>query len=42
MEKENCSSVPEFIFLGISSNLEVKVTLFAMLLLVYYINLLGN
>ena len=42
MEKENCSSVPEFIFLGISSNLEVKVTLFAMLLLVYCINLLGN
>ena len=42
MEKENCSSVTEFIFLGITSDLEVKVTLFAMLLMVYLINLLGN
>ena len=42
MEKENCSSVTEFIFLGITSDLEVKVTLFAMLLVVYLINLLGN
>ncbi|XP_055278423.1 olfactory receptor 5W2-like [Moschus berezovskii] len=42
MEKENCSSVTEFIFLGITSDLEVKVTLFAMFLVVYLINLLGN
>ncbi|XP_006072873.2 olfactory receptor 5W2-like [Bubalus bubalis] len=42
MEKENCSSVTEFIFLEITSDLEVKVTLFAMLLVVYLINLLGN
>ena len=42
MEGENCSSVTEFIFLGITSDLEVKVTLFAMLLMVYLINLLGN
>ncbi|XP_057584662.1 olfactory receptor 5W2-like, partial [Hippopotamus amphibius kiboko] len=42
MEKENCSSVTEFIFLGITSNLEIKVTLFSMFLLVYLTNLLAN
>ncbi|KAF4011982.1 hypothetical protein G4228_003130 [Cervus hanglu yarkandensis] len=42
MEKENCSSVTEFIFLGSTSNLGGKVTLFATLLLIYLINLLGN
>ena len=42
MEKENCSSVTEFIFLWITSDLEVKLTLFAMLLVVYLINLLGS
>nr|XP_020736822.1 olfactory receptor 5W2-like [Odocoileus virginianus texanus] len=41
MEKEYCSSVTAFIFLGITSNLGGKVTLFAMLL-VYLINLLRN
>ncbi|XP_055274748.1 olfactory receptor 5W2-like [Moschus berezovskii] len=42
MERENCSSVTEFIFLGISNNTVNKVTLFTMVLLVYLINLLAN
>ena len=42
MEKENCLSVTEFIFLGITSALGMKVTLFTMFLLVYLINLLAN
>ncbi|XP_072826919.1 olfactory receptor 5W2-like [Vicugna pacos] len=41
MRKENCS-VTEFIFLGITSSLSMKVTLFSLLLLVYLINLLAN
>ena len=42
MEGENCSSVTEFIFLGITDNAENKVILFTMFLLVYLINLLAN
>ena len=42
MERENCSSLTEFIFLRISENIENKVTLFTMVLLVYLINLLAN
>ncbi|XP_069409866.1 olfactory receptor 5W2-like [Ovis canadensis] len=42
MERENCSSVTEFIFLGITENTENKVILFTMFLLVYVINLLAN
>ena len=42
MERENCSSLTEFIFLGITDNTENKVILFTMFLLVYLINLLAN
>ena len=42
MDRDNCSSLTEFIFLGISENTENKVTLFTMVLLVYLINLLAN
>uniref|UniRef100_A0A4X1SZ86 Olfactory receptor n=1 Tax=Sus scrofa TaxID=9823 RepID=A0A4X1SZ86_PIG len=42
MDRGNCSSLTEFIFLGISNNTENKGTLFAMCLLVYLINLLAN
>uniref|UniRef100_A0A8D0X9S4 Olfactory receptor n=1 Tax=Sus scrofa TaxID=9823 RepID=A0A8D0X9S4_PIG len=42
MEEENCSSVTEFIFLGITSTPGMKVTLFTMFLLIYLINLLAN
>ena len=42
MEGENCSSVTEFIFLGITNNTVNKVTLFTMFLLIYLINLLAN
>ncbi|XP_055274842.1 olfactory receptor 5W2-like [Moschus berezovskii] len=42
MDGGNCSSVTEFIFLGITDNTENKVTLFTMVLLVYLINLLAN
>ena len=42
MEGEDCSSVTEFIFLGITNNIVNKVTLFTMVLLVYLINLLAN
>ncbi|CAN0408693.1 unnamed protein product, partial [Rangifer tarandus platyrhynchus] len=42
MEGENCSSVTEFIFLGITNNTVHKVTIFTMVLLVYLINLLAN
>ncbi|XP_047625336.1 olfactory receptor 5W2-like [Phacochoerus africanus] len=42
MEKENCLSVTEFIFLGITNTLGMKVALFTMFLLVYPINLLEN
>ena len=42
MDRDNCSSLTEFIFLRISENIENKVTLFTMVLLVYLINLLAN
>ena len=42
MEGENCSSVTEFIFLGITNNTLNKVTLFIIFLLVYLVNLLAN
>ena len=42
MERENCSSSTEFIFLGITDNTENKVILFTMFLPVYLINLLAN
>ncbi|XP_015103303.3 olfactory receptor 5W2-like [Vicugna pacos] len=42
MDRGNCSSLTEFIFLGITHNTENKVTLFSMLLLVYLINLGAN
>jgi olfactory receptor len=42
MERENCSTLTEFILLGITTNPKMKVTLFTMFLLVYLINLLGN
>nr|XP_027792452.1 olfactory receptor 5W2-like [Marmota flaviventris] len=42
MDKKNCSSLNEFIFLGITSNADLKVALFLMFLVVYLINLLAN
>ncbi|XP_004682849.1 PREDICTED: olfactory receptor 5W2-like [Condylura cristata] len=42
MEKENCSTNMEFIFLGITNNPEKKVTLFAMFLVIYLITLVAN
>nr|XP_006214194.1 olfactory receptor 5W2-like [Vicugna pacos] len=42
MDRGNCSSLTEFIFLGIADNTENKVTLFTMFLLVYLLSLLAN
>uniref|UniRef100_A0A8C6FEZ1 Olfactory receptor n=1 Tax=Moschus moschiferus TaxID=68415 RepID=A0A8C6FEZ1_MOSMO len=42
MDTGNCSSVTEFIFLGITDNTKTKVILFTMFLLVYLITLLAN
>ncbi|ERE69583.1 olfactory receptor 5W2 [Cricetulus griseus] len=42
MDKENCSSPREFVFLGITNNPDTKVALFTTFLLVYLINLLAN
>ncbi|XP_040860032.1 olfactory receptor 5W2-like [Ochotona curzoniae] len=42
MQRGNCSSLTKFIFLGITTNNESKITLFAMFLLVYLINFLAN
>ncbi|MBZ3870548.1 Olfactory receptor 5W2 [Sciurus carolinensis] len=42
MKRENCSSLSEFIFLGITSNADLKIILFSMFLLVYLISLLAN
>ena len=39
---DNCSSVTEFIFLGITDNTVNKLILFTMVLFVYLINLLAN
>ncbi|KAM5184412.1 olfactory receptor 5W2-like [Callospermophilus lateralis] len=42
MNVENCSSLNEFIFLGITSNADLKVILFPVFLVVYLIILLAN
>ncbi|ERE69586.1 olfactory receptor 5W2 [Cricetulus griseus] len=42
MEKKNCSSLPEFFLLGISSNPDMKGALFVVFLVVYLIILLAN
>ncbi|XP_007518766.1 olfactory receptor 5W2-like [Erinaceus europaeus] len=42
MEVRNCSSMTEFIFLGISNHPKKKVILFTIILFVYLINLLAN
>ncbi|XP_006989799.2 olfactory receptor 5W2-like [Peromyscus maniculatus bairdii] len=42
MDKKNCSSVDEFIFLGITNSSDMKIALFITFLLVYLINLLAN
>ena len=42
MDKGNCSSVDEFIFLGITNNSGTKVGLFTTFLPVYLITLLAN
>ncbi|XP_012602172.1 olfactory receptor 5W2 [Microcebus murinus] len=42
MNGGNCSSITEFLLLGITNNPEVKLTLFATFLVVYLINLLAN
>ncbi|XP_064347906.1 olfactory receptor 5W2-like [Camelus dromedarius] len=42
MDRGNCSSLTEFIFLGVTDNTKNKVTLFTMFLLVYLISLLAN
>ncbi|XP_057584425.1 olfactory receptor 5W2-like [Hippopotamus amphibius kiboko] len=42
MDRGNCSSLTEFIFLGITGNTENNMTLFTIFLLVYLIDLLAN
>uniref|UniRef100_A0A8C6MVF3 Olfactory receptor n=1 Tax=Mus spicilegus TaxID=10103 RepID=A0A8C6MVF3_MUSSI len=42
MDKGNCSTLTEFLLLGITNNPEVKVFLFTMILVVYLTNLLTN
>ncbi|XP_004483978.2 olfactory receptor 5W2-like [Dasypus novemcinctus] len=42
MDRGNCSSLTEFIFLGITTNSEIKETLFTILLVVYLLNTLAN
>ncbi|XP_037378149.2 olfactory receptor 5W2-like [Talpa occidentalis] len=42
MEKENCSTNMEFIFLGITNNPEKKVTFFTIFLVIYLITLVAN
>ncbi|KAM6159757.1 olfactory receptor 5W2-like [Erethizon dorsatum] len=42
MDRGNCSSSGQFIFLGITNNTHLKVTLFTVFLLIYFINLLAN
>ncbi|KAG8511885.1 Olfactory receptor 5W2 [Galemys pyrenaicus] len=42
MEKENCSTNMEFIFLGITNNPEEKVTLFTIFLVIYLITVVAN
>lgn len=42
MDKVNCSSLSEFLLLGITNNPDVKVLLFTMFLVVYLTNLMTN
>ena len=42
MDRGNCSSLTELIFLGITDNTENKIALFTMVLLAYLTNLLEN
>ncbi|XP_045642922.1 olfactory receptor 5W2-like [Ursus americanus] len=42
MDKGNCSTLTGFIFLGITNNSGMKVTLFTTILVIYLINLLAN
>ena len=42
MDKRNCSSVPEFLLLGITNKPEMKVALFIVFLIVYPTILLTN
>ncbi|XP_060981619.1 olfactory receptor 5W2-like [Dama dama] len=42
MDRGNCSSITEFIFLGITDNAVNKMILFTIFLLIYLINLLAN
>ncbi|XP_037670723.1 olfactory receptor 5W2-like [Choloepus didactylus] len=42
MDRENCSSLTEFLFLGITTHPNMKGTLFSVLLVVYLINILAN
>ncbi|XP_036041874.1 olfactory receptor 5W2-like [Onychomys torridus] len=42
MDKENCSSLPDFFLLGLSSNPDLKGGLFVVFLVVYLIILLAN
>nr|XP_008271142.1 olfactory receptor 5W2-like [Oryctolagus cuniculus] len=42
MDRGNCSSLNEFIFLGITTNTDTKLILFSVFLLVYLINILVN
>ncbi|XP_008852452.2 olfactory receptor 5W2-like [Nannospalax galili] len=42
MDRGNCSIVNEFIFVGITNNPKMKVTLFTVFLFVYLTNLLAN
>ncbi|XP_073071744.1 olfactory receptor 5W2-like [Manis javanica] len=42
MDRGNCSSVTEFIFLGITNNPGMKVTVFTIFLVIYLTNFLAN
>ncbi|XP_062053935.1 olfactory receptor 5W2-like [Lepus europaeus] len=42
MDRGNCSSINEFILLGITTNTDTKLILFSVFLLVYLTNLLAN
>ena len=42
MERENCSSLTEFIFRGITDKSGIKLILFIMFFVVYLVNILAN
>ncbi|XP_052038850.1 olfactory receptor 5W2-like [Apodemus sylvaticus] len=42
MDKENCSSLPDFFLLGITSNAEMKAALFVVFLVIYLTILVAN